>query len=149
MLGQLRIFRSGLAEIGERIDADAATRREIAHHFDVFGLHQTHQILHDDVDAIFVKIAVVAKAEEIEFEAFALHHLRSGNVADADFGKVGLSGDGTKRRELGTVELHPIIVAGMLVVKCLQHLGRIVGCIACGAPQSLQALIFSIHYFSD
>ena len=31
--------------------------------FDVFRIHQGNQVFHDDVDAVFMEIAVVAEAE--------------------------------------------------------------------------------------
>ena len=37
------------------------------------------------------------------------------HVADAYFGKVGLSGNGAEGCELGAIESHPIVVALVLV----------------------------------
>ena len=64
--------------VGKRIDADTATRHEISRYLQVFGIHQFYQILHDDVHAVLMEIAVIAKREEIEFETLALHHPLGG-----------------------------------------------------------------------
>ena len=39
-----------------------------AEYFDVFRIHQGDEVFHDDVDAVFMEVAVVAEAEEIEFQ---------------------------------------------------------------------------------
>ena len=63
LLGQGFVLGSWLAIVGVGIDADAATRREEAGYLYVFGLHQFDEILHDDVHAVFMKVAMVAKRE--------------------------------------------------------------------------------------
>ena len=115
LLGQLLVLGAGLAIVGIRPDADAATGCEDARHLNVLGLHQGDKVLHDDIDTVFMKVAVVAEAEEIELQTLALHHLDIGNVADANLCKVGLSCDRTQRCELGAVETHPVVVALMLL----------------------------------
>ena len=40
-----------------------------------------------------MKVAMVAEAEEIQFQALAFHHFHVWNVFDDDFPKVRLSGD--------------------------------------------------------
>ena len=93
-----------------------------------------------------MEIAVVAEAEQVEFQALALHHAFSGQVTDADFREVGLPRYGTETRKLGTVEPHPIIVFGMPVLESLQHLGRIVVPILSLASQRLQIIFLPVHF---
>ena len=58
-------FKRGtsFAVSGKGMNGDAATRCEFAENFDVFRIHQGNQVFHDDVDAVFMEIAVVAEAE--------------------------------------------------------------------------------------
>ena len=72
LLGQLLVFGAGAAVVGVWIDADAATGREEADDLDVLGIHESDEILHDDVHAVFMEIAVVAEREEIQFQTLRL-----------------------------------------------------------------------------
>lgn len=94
LCGKLFVFGAGAAIVGVGINADATSWSENAGYLDIFRIHQFDKVFHDGVDAVFVKIAVVAETEKIEFEAFAFDHADIGNVADADFGKVGLTSNG-------------------------------------------------------
>ena len=135
LFGQLLIFGARPAVVGIGIDADTATRSEDARHLYIFRIHQSDKVFHDNVHAVFMKVAVVAETEQIELQALTLHHTLTGQVHYLYLGKVGLSGDGTQRCELGTVELHPVIIFRMFVHECLEHLGSIVheilGCGTC------------------
>ena len=131
LLGHLFVLRSWLAVIGIGIDADATTGREQPHHFDVLWRHELHQVFHDDVHAVLMEIAVVAEGEKVELQALGLHHALGGYVHNLDFGKVGLTRDRAERRELWAVELHPVVVALVLVLESLQHLGGVVVQIFC------------------
>ena len=145
----LLVFGAWAAIVGVGVDADAAAGREDASDFDVLGVHQTDEVLHDDVDAVLVEVAVVAEGEEVELEGFALHHALVGQVGDADFGKVGLSCDGAQGGELGTVELHPVVVFGVFVLEGFQHFGSVVltifGLFAKGGKPFLFTLV--VHDF--
>ena len=143
--GHLLVFRTRLPVVGIGPYADAAARREDARHLDVFRLHQCDEVFHDDVDTVFVEIAVIAETEEIEFQALALHHASAGNVAAAYFGKGGLSRDGAEARELGAVEAHPVVVVGMFVFKRFEHLRRIVLPVFCFSSQYVETFVRSVH----
>ena len=80
-----------VAEVCEWYDRYSASWHEISGDFDIAGLHEFDEVFHDDVDAVFMEIAVVSEAEEVEFEAFALDHFLVGNVADDDVSEVRLS----------------------------------------------------------
>ena len=121
--------RACASVIGERVDGDAAARGEFAEHFDVFRIHQPNQILHDDVHAVFVEIAVVAEAEQIQFQRFAFHHFHVGNVADDDGGEIGLARHRAEAGEFGADEFDEIIVALVFVVERFQHFGRVVAAV--------------------
>lgn len=116
-----------VAVIGKRNNGDAAAWCKKPGDFDVLGIHQAAQVLHDDIDAVFVEIAVVAEREQIQFQALALDHLGARDIRDDDFAEIGLPGLGTQRRKFGTGEGHEIFVVGMLIVKGLKHLGTVVG----------------------
>ena len=106
-----------IAVIGKRFDGDAATRVEQSNHFQILGIHQFHQIFHNDVHAILVKIAMVAEAEEIEFQALALHHAHARDVVDDDVAKIRLTGLGAQRGEFWTIQRHNIFIFRMFILK--------------------------------
>lgn len=120
------VFGVGTAIIGIGIDRDTSTWKEDACYFDILGFHQADKVLHDDVDTVLVKGAMVAEAKKVELETLAFNHLDVGDVADAYLGKVGLPSDRTETCELGAVELYPVVVLGVLVVEGFKHLGGIV-----------------------
>ena len=68
------LFRSlfplctSLAVVCVWIDGQTTARRKLAPYLDVLRVHQLHKVFHDDVDAVFMEVAVVAEAEEIEFQ---------------------------------------------------------------------------------
>lgn len=121
ILRHLLIFRTRLAVVAVRIDGNAAARCELAPHLNVFRVHQLDQVIHDDVDAILMEVAVVAEAEQIQLERFAFHHFDIGNVADVNRREIRLAGHRAEARELGAVEFDKVIAVRMLVVEGLQH----------------------------
>ena len=116
----------GVAVVGERLDGDATTGVEQADDLQIFGVHQLDQVLHDDVDAVLMEIAVVAEAEEIEFQALALHHQGTRNIVDDQMSKIRLTSLGAQGGKLRAIQSHQILVLRMFVFKRLQHLRRIV-----------------------
>ena len=120
LLGQLLVFGAGAAVVGVWIDADAATRREEADDLDILGIHESDEILHDDVHAVFMEIAVVAEREEIQLQALALHHPLFRHISNDNIGKIRLPCDRAQRSELRAVELDPVVVLRMLVLESLQ-----------------------------
>ena len=125
-LGHFFVFRSWSSVVGVGVDADAASWCENTRHFDVFWVHQFDEILHDDVDTVFMKIAVVSETEQVELQAFAFHHLMVGEVADSYFGEVGLPRDGAEAGKFRTVEAHPIVVARVFVVETFEDFWSVV-----------------------
>ena len=143
LLSQLLILGTWAAVVGIRIDADATTRGEEPDDLYILGIHQTNEILHDDIDAVLMEITMIAETEKIQLQTLRLHHPLTRNIHDLDLCKVRLTRDGTKRCKLGTVELNPIVVLGMFILKGLQNLGSIVGLILRLAAQRLQAFQFA------
>ena len=113
---QFLILCAGLSVVGEGIYAYSATRGEYACHLYILGIHQSYEVLHYYVHAVFVEITVITEAEQIEFKTLALHHFLSRNILYTYLGKVGLPCNWAQRCKLRAVELHPKVVAGMLVV---------------------------------
>ena len=138
--------RAGPAIVGIGVDGNASTGGEKAHHLNIARLHKPHKVFHDDIDTILVEIAMVAEREEIELQAFALHHPDIRNITYYDFGKVRLPGDGTKRGELGAVELHPVVVILMPVLKSLQHFWSIVGAVCCFMAKGLKVVVAHLFF---
>ena len=143
-LSKLLIFGAGATVVGIGIDADAATGGEDADNLDIFGVHQADKILHDGVHTVLMEVTVVAEGEEVELQTLRLHHPAAGDIEDLDLSKVGLTRDGTERRELGAVELHPVVVVRMTVLKSLQHLRGIVHPVFGLTAKGLQALFLSL-----
>ena len=125
-LGHLLVFCSRSSVVGVGIDADAASWREDSRHFDVFGIHQFDEVLHDDVDTIFVEVAVISEAKQVELQALAFHHFMVGEIVDAYFCEVGLPCDGAEAGEFRAVEAHPIVVARVFVFKALEDFWGVV-----------------------
>ena len=59
---------AGLAVVAVRVDGDAAARGELAPDLDVLRIHERDEVLHDDVHAVLVEVAVVAEAEQVQLE---------------------------------------------------------------------------------
>ena len=114
-----------VAVVGERINRDAPARSENTFYFDIFRVHKLTKVLQDDVDALFMKVTVVAKAEKIEFQTFAFNHALTRDVVNDYFREGGLPGFGTQRSELGASESDEILVVGVLVDKSFKHFGSI------------------------
>ena len=134
------------------MNGDAAARCEFAEYFDVFRIHQGDEVFHDDVDAVFMEVAVVAEAEEIEFQGFAFHHFDMGDVADVDGGKVGLAGHRAEAGELGADEFDEIVVVGMFVVERFQNFrrvfARVLGFLVAQKGDALQLFVVAGHEVS-
>ena len=109
------------------MDGNAAARGEFAEHFNIFRVYQFDEVFYDDVDAIFVKVAVVAEAEEVEFERFALHHFDIGDIADEDGGEIGLAGERAQAGEFRANEFDEVVVAGVFVVEGFEDFGGVGG----------------------
>ena len=140
------------AVVGKRMNGDAAARCEFAEYFDVFRLHQGDEVFHDNVDAVFMEVAVVAEAEEIEFQGFAFHHFDMGDVADVDGGKVGLAGHRAEAGELGADEFDEIVVVWMFVVERFQNFrrvfARVLGFLVAQKGDALQLFVVAGHEVS-
>lgn len=108
------------------IDADAAAGHEMALHLKIARLHQIPQIIEDDVYTVFVKIAVVAEAEQIQLQALAFHHALARNIGDINGGKIRLPRNRAKTRKFWTVELNKIVIFRVLIQKRFQHAGIII-----------------------
>ena len=82
--------------IGIRTYGYAATWSEQPDNFNITGLHQSDQIFHDDVDAVFMEITVIAETEQIQFQTFAFHHFLARNIIYDDMPEIRLTGLGTQ-----------------------------------------------------
>ena len=58
-------FRTGFPVVAVGVNGKAAPGQEFAGHLNVFGIHQSNQVFHDLVDAVFMEIAVVPVGEQI------------------------------------------------------------------------------------
>ena len=114
-----------VAVVGEGVDGYSTSRGEDTFDLDLARIHKGYQVLHYDVYAVLVEIAVVAETEQVEFEAFALDHPLAWNVGDEDFSEIGLSGLRTERGKFRAGEGDYIFIVGVLVDECFKHLGGI------------------------
>ena len=76
--------------VGKGVDTDSSAWHEIAGDLQILRIHQFDQVLHDDVHAILMEIAVVAEGEEVELEALALHHPFARDITDIQMSEVRL-----------------------------------------------------------
>ena len=132
MLGQTlpgNVFprRTGTAVIAVGIDADAAARQEFPPDFDILRIHGIDEVVHDDVDAVFVEVSVVAEAEQVEFQSLAFDHPFIGDVGNINRSVVRLTGHGTEAGEFRAVKLDEVVPVGMFVDEGFQKV-RIVVC---------------------
>ena len=132
--------------IGIGINAYAAPRGENPGHLQVFGVHQPDEILHYNIDTIFVKCAMITETEQIQLQAFTFNHLHCGNIINPDSSKIGLTCYGTQTGELRTIKSDPIIVAGMLVFKRFEYFRSIVIFIF-GFPAKQRQLFFFLSLY--
>ena len=117
----------GIGAVGKRIYGDASARREESCHLQIQRIHEPEKVVGNDIDAVLMKIAMVAEAEKIEFQALALHHALTWHIADYYACKIRLTGDRAKRCEFRAVETYHIFLARMLVDKCLKYIRAIIG----------------------
>ena len=90
-----------------------------------------------------MKVAVIAKGEQIELQALALHHPHVWNVTNANLREIGLARDRAQRREFRAVEPHPIVVALMLVHESLKHFGSVIHPVLSFLAKGLEPLLVS------
>ena len=100
----------GVTVVGEGLDGDAAAGVEQADDLQVLGIHQLDQVLHDDVYAILMEVAVVAEAEKVKLEALALHHQRTRDVINDEVPEIGLASLGAQRGKLRTIQRHQVFI---------------------------------------
>ena len=84
---------------------------------------------------------MIAEAEEVDFQALALHHLDVRDIADANLREIGLARDGAQAGKLRAVKPYPVVVLRVLVVESLQHLGGVV-LLVVGLPAQQMQLFF-------
>ena len=73
-----------------------------------------------------MKIPVIAEAEKVQLQRFALHHFFAGYVGYRDRREIRLSGNGTKACKFRAVKFYKVIVVRVLVQKCFQYLRSII-----------------------
>ena len=54
-----------LAVVCVWIDGQTTARRKLAPYLDVLRIHQLNEVFHDDVDAILVKVPMIAETKEV------------------------------------------------------------------------------------
>lgn len=111
----------GTAVIAVRVDADAATGQEFPPHLNVFRVHGMDQVVHDDVDTVFVEVPVIAETKQIELQRFAFYHPLVRYIRNIQSSVIGLSRLGAETGKFGTVELDEIVPAGMFINKRFQQ----------------------------
>ncbi|MNR55322.1 hypothetical protein D3C85_1756630 [compost metagenome] len=62
------IFGSRAPPVAVRINGNAAARGELAPDFNIAGLHQGDQIIHNNVYTVLMEIPMVPEAEQIELQ---------------------------------------------------------------------------------
>ena len=122
-LRHFRVTRFAVAVVAIRVNTDPATRSELAPYFYVFRFHQSNEVFHNDVDAIFMKRTMIAETEQVQFQAFTFYHPFAGNVLNVYGGKIGLRGNGAKACKFRAVETYPVIVVRMRILEGFEDVG--------------------------
>ena len=63
LFGSLFPLCTRLAIVCIWVDGQSTTRRKLAPYLDVLRIHQLDEVFHDDVDAVLVKIPMIAKTK--------------------------------------------------------------------------------------
>ncbi len=63
LFGSLFPLSTRLAIVCVWIDRQTTARRKLAPYLDVLRIHQLHKVFHDDVDAVLVKVPVIAETK--------------------------------------------------------------------------------------
>ena len=108
------------------VDGEASAGEEFAPDFDVPGMEEVDQVVHDDIYAVFMEITVIAEAEEVELQGFAFYHEISGNVGDVDGGKIGLPCLRAETGKFGTIKFDEIVAVFVFIGNSFQIVGVIV-----------------------
>ena len=119
-------FCSLHAVVAVGVDGEASAGEEFAPDFDVARIEEVDQIVHDDIYTVFMKVTMIAEAEEVELQGFTFYHEISGNVGDVDGGKIGLPGFGAQAGEFRTVEFDKIVAVFVFIGNSFQIVGVIV-----------------------
>lgn len=124
--GEIPPFSPWNAIVAVGIDGKTAAGEKFAPHFDIPRAQETDEVRHDHIHAVFMKIAVIAIAEKIQFQRFAFHHVFVRNIGNINGGKVRLSRLRAEAREFRTVEFDEEIPVRMLVGDFFQKGGIII-----------------------
>lgn len=147
LTGHFLILSARAAIVCIRIDADAATGQEEPQHLNILGIHEANKVFHNDIDAVLMEVTVIAEGKEVKLEALRLNHALVGHIHNLYLSEVGLAGDGTQRGKLRTIELYPVVVLTMLILKSFEQRRIVIGGILCLSSQQLQVFVISWHYY--
>ena len=110
-------FCARLAVVAEGVDGQSASWQELSPYLDIGRVHKLDKVVHYDVYAVLVEIAVVAEAEKIELERLTLDHFLCRDIGNVYRCKIGLTCDRAKGSELGTVEFYKVVTVRVLVIE--------------------------------
>ena len=108
------IWSAWTTVIAKGHNANAPARREVARHLDILRVHQTDQVIHDNVDTILVEGTMRAEAKEVELEALALNHTHVRDVLYIYSSEVRLPRDRAERCKLRALEAYVIVSVCLL-----------------------------------
>ena len=137
--GEVAPFGAGDAVVAIGVNGEAASGEKFTPHFDVPGTEQLDQIGHDDIDAVFVEVAVVPEAEEVEFQRFTFYHVLVRDIGNINGSEIRLAGFRAQAGKFGAIEFDEIIPVCMFIGNPFQQ-SRIVivGILGILAAQLLQ-----------
>ena len=65
LFGSLFPLCTRLAVVCVWVDGQTTARRKLAPYLDVLRIHQLDEVFHDNVDAVLVKVPVIAETKEV------------------------------------------------------------------------------------
>lgn len=135
------VFPLGIrrAVVAVRVDGESAAWEEFAPYFDIAWMEKLDEVIHDDIHAVLMEIAVIAEAEKIELQGLAFHHVLIRNIGNINGRKVRLPRLRAEAGEFRTVEFDEIVTIRVLIRDAFQKLRIVViGVLGIPASQLLQ-----------
>ena len=139
--GEVAPFSAGDAVVAIGVNGQAASGQEFAPYFDVTGMEQFDQVGHDDIDAIFMEVAVISEAEKVEFQRFTFYHVLVRDVGNINGSKIWLTGFWTQAGKFRAVEFDEKIAVCVFVRDTFQESGIVIIGVFCILASQLFELV--------
>ena len=104
--------------------AETAARGKISVYLHPARLCDQHEVIQNQIRDMFVECPVVAILLQVKFQRFEFKTDVVRNISDRQRAEIGLSCDGTDRREFRSDSFNHIVPFGVRILEGLQQVGR-------------------------